>query len=914
MQMVFPLFAGLIIAFALQLLLTNLGIALGLTVIQWAPESDTVGQRDDREPRDREPDNSEPDNSELDDGEPRDSRRSHAVAAEESRESDQSSGAELTLPITHLAGVGVAFSLSTVLFAASFLATELSAIAQPLQGLVFGITLWAAYLLLFIWLSSTTLSGVVDSVLGTAVGGGRRLLSALRRTIAPPKDTDSQTPATDPAALRSIAAELSQVADFQAQLPRLLREQREILLAEICDRTSLSTDQATLVLDSLQSSPSSPSSSPSPPSSSPSPLSSLSSSSSSSPPSPAPSSSPPSSLNSLSRSSLLNADSVRDVLDQLGLPNGRQLLHTVLNRVDLSDWDIERLWTIVQSLQGNSSDGGSEGASSHAADQSSAPSFDIIHLDVEDYLLHTPAWSLQPDIFKEEFYERLYDPDATPELILEQLKRLDRSHFVNWLQERGDLTDERVEKIADQLTPIHHVVLDTVKAEHEKAKTEQAEKAARIQDEALESNSKVQIDDLSPETAKAFNEFHDKLIAYCRYTNLDKLTAESLADKVRSQLEEHQLLTEEGQFLPELSKNGAGHDPSDLLDLQAIEAVLARRQGMSTVRQTKLIDALQTTWQSYQPTSSDRTGLQNWHDDVSEKLNAYIQSVDWSAVSLEDVKPALLNLLNQSETGRPLDWETLQSKLSVPPDIQAELEDWLQQAWRQLSKPPRRWASRISHSAQSLADRLLKKLTQYLQYQDKSAFNPTQMAQDLTHLVNEGVRSLPNPLDRADLSFLKPLLDREAWQQTLEARRDMTAAEIQTVLESLESAWQTAIQSLKAWAGERWSDISEFLSFSENGDKKNPADRASEPSHEDGENALQAARRQIVSLIETTQEQLQAQALEVKKEIQRKTDAVRRQVAIAAWWLFISLLTSGVSAAAAGWLSVIYAHHFTLTP
>ena len=166
MELLFSLVAGLIIAFAFQLLLANLGIALGLTVLDFSPQ-------------------------------------------EKQTSSDEAS-ADITLPITHLLGFGVALSLSTVLFAAGLLTTEFSEIAAPRRGIIFGIIFWATYWLLFIWLSSTTLSTIADSLLGTALASGRRLVKAICRSAdSSPSESDEQT------ALVQLKEELSELAKAQ---------------------------------------------------------------------------------------------------------------------------------------------------------------------------------------------------------------------------------------------------------------------------------------------------------------------------------------------------------------------------------------------------------------------------------------------------------------------------------------------------------------------------------------------------------------------------------------------------------------------------------------------------------------------------------------------------------------------------
>ncbi|PSN20302.1 hypothetical protein C7271_02955 [filamentous cyanobacterium CCP5] len=201
---------------------------------------------------------------------------------------------------------------------------------------------------------------------------------------------------------------------------------------------------------------------------------------------------------------------------------------------------------------------------------------------------------------------------------------------------------------------------------------------------------------------------------------------------------------------------------------------------------------------------------------------------------------------------------------------------------QQFSGPPRRWAKRAGRSTQDFLSYLQTKLTQYLQFQDKSAFTPAQIAQDVADIVKSGLRFVPSFSGLAE-QIPDISLDQQAWKHALENRRDLTAAEIQQLLDWLDSAWQRATGQLVTWG----KDLYDQISF-------------------DPGQPIEAVRQQLIDLTEAVQAQLQAQATEVTAEVQRQANAVRRQVAIAAWWLFISLLGSAIAAGSAGWIAVIY--------
>jgi len=745
MNIVFSLIAGLLIAATVQLMLTNMGIAVGLTVLDWSPKSDRTNDS-----------------------------------------TPQAHDSELALPINHLLGLGLAISLSLVLFIASLLAVEFSQIAELRRGSILGVILWATYWLLFVWLSSTTLSGVVNSVLGTAIAAGRRLTNALKQAFRrqQPDFTD-----INQAMLRDLVTEVSQVAELQQYLPTLLAQQREQLVEDISDRTDLSPTEAESLIDDLGSRATAPASQSSSPSKSP-------------------------------------------LMAQLDLPSWQQLLRQVLDRVDLSDLDVETLWHQLQSLADRDDANAGEDAASDS----------VILVDAEDFVLNAPVWSFHPESLQETFYERLYDPEAAPEQIREQLDKLDRDHWVRWLQKRGDLASDRIETVADRLHQVRDAVIETLA-------------------------SSPAIVDFHP----ALEDAQEKLIAYCCYTNLDVLTPESLMEKMQSVRQEANL----PDSLPPKRVTQA--------NLAALTDILSRRQGITDEKQQALVETLQAEWCADERSESSDPALQQR---LADALKASLQSVDWSAVSLEDLKPELRNQLQSLDIRGELDWSALGDHLQVPTEVKTELVDWLQETGQKLSRAPRRWAKRAGRSTQSFAQSLSHEVIHYLRFQEKTAFQPQQIAQDLAHILKSALGTLPDLSDLPDISELGHALNFEALKAALENRRDMTIEDIQQILDWLESAWHQSIRQMSALPTTLWSEA-QIIARSEI-------------------ESLDAVRQRVVAQIVAAQQAMAARAAALKADLQRQADVARRQVAIAAWWLFLSLLSSGSAAAIAGWLAVRY--------
>ncbi len=481
MELIFSIAGGLVVALVFQLLLANFGVALGLTVLDWAPGGSGL---------------------------------SASQKSSDGESSSTTSSSEFSLPVTHLLGFGVVASLSIVIFAAALLSAEFSQILDPRRGVIFGLIFWATYWLLFIWLSSSTAMSVADSVLGSAIAGGRQLISAMKQVL-PTQESDLT--AAEQSLMKSLAAEISQIADVQQALPELLKQQKETLLAEIGDRTKLSSEQIANLLKEIE------------PAEHDSPKPTLSDS--------------PSVLTS-SRSPISKIQS--NVLSQLNLPDWKQVLGKVLDgQIDLSDLSVKGLWQQLPALSNSK-----EMEFAHKTIQQAA----------EAYLRHAPSWSLQPEALKEAFTEQIYDPKDIPEKILEQVSALDRDQFVGWLQERKDLGVERVEAIANQLSDIQTELVTSLSSDQETKESAEQESDLKIEKSA---------------ESKAIQA---KLIAYCRYTNLDILTPEGLTEKIQSQLQEHSMSTADNLSI----------------EIDAISDVLSRRNKITPEKKKSLIKALKS--------------------------------------------------------------------------------------------------------------------------------------------------------------------------------------------------------------------------------------------------------------------------------------------------------------------------------
>ncbi len=126
-QFFIALVSGILLAFAIQLLLTNFSVAAGISYLGNKSSSDD--------------------------------------------HNDQDGGGLSIRKITLGVGVWTLISVSIALFFACYLAVQLSLLTTPRLGAIISLVIWAAYFSLLVWVSSTTVGSLIGSVVQTATAG-----------------------------------------------------------------------------------------------------------------------------------------------------------------------------------------------------------------------------------------------------------------------------------------------------------------------------------------------------------------------------------------------------------------------------------------------------------------------------------------------------------------------------------------------------------------------------------------------------------------------------------------------------------------------------------------------------------------------------------------------------------------------
>ncbi len=979
-QVVAALIVGLLIAFTCQLLLTNLGLAVGITI--WGGQSWSRSK----------------DNAETE-GDGR--------SGDPEKESGSISAGTLSIA----AGLGLLLTVNGVLATACYAAVKFCGAVTAFSGAVLGLVIWSAYMLVMTWLSTSAANSLVAFVLSSAVSGLRQIFKALS-AVMQSLSGDAEASLT-PATAAELVHQETQAAIAQIDIPALIegyvdermppphrldslqpkfeetlaqsdlaRPEQQGFLPQV-DLSTFSqwvkdelgvvgeaaeaiaellhqawervTDNLPQSLQPLQDLFSTASAKDLTPEAVQTLLASIQQDSASVRPessSEIPLEAGQSSLNAESSGEAKESVTSADMVDHL-----RQMLR---QRVDLTDLDIQMIWSRVSPLlqdwlQGNASGLMSGGLSLDLGGQ-------VIREDVADYLRQVSPWRLSDDTLQQDFRDLLVDPEAAADQVLPQLKALGSEDFVRSLRERGDLVQEQIEDLAAKLDTIRQSAIASL-TELQASDSGQVDETANTESESEETN--VKGDAPTAQQREAIAEIQQKLENYLHYTSLSQMTHAAIAEKVETLVSESALTNKAlRQIRPELP-------------MVPLTEVLSRRQGLDSGQQDLLIQQVQTAWQHHAAVEARSDEAED--KPISPKVmlaieGALILTVSQliaKTVKAQDLIPKLMEPLketiNDPQTLRrslsQVNWPTLQKKAQIQLEAsEVQVEQATQQVQTALTdflKPPRRWALRRSAEVKTFWDSALE----YLAHSSPDQLSPEEIRHNLEWLwrssnqqlgqLGQGLGQLQDIQAAAAAEISS--FDWGALKKTVAQRKDLTADQIETIWQALElfaqqllaqadQARQQAQASLESWFSSISTILksSEYLAFDPSRLKtdlqallsNSPDISALQPlkllSAPEGIAAAvaqfaQDAFRQLLKA-QGVSETLLAQAEDLKDWVQERVAGVeqeirhrqaalqqaaleqlneaRKALAAAAWWLFAIAVTSATTAITAGVLAV----------
>jgi len=772
-QFFIALIAGLVLAFAFQLLLTNLSVAAGISYLGRSSDSDS-----------------------------------------DSHESGSLGGT--VKKIGTAVGIWTLLTVTVALFLACLLAVKLSLINSAGLGAIVGVVIWGAYFVLLVLFSSMTVGSLAGSVVSTAVSGFQAVFGTATAALGA-KAVNNQVVATAEAAAAAVRRELGSGLDpasvrdsiedyldnlrpagldmskIRSEFEKLVNDPELKELAgtgspvEVADRlrsidrgtfmnlvssrTDLSRRDVERVVGQLESVWQAV-------------VNQFQKRDSTSELVEYLRSTQPDAINS----SELNAKLDRlteEVRSQRNLVQSGQLgqapkqgsgpmnqalqfaftslMGTVMGRGDLSDLNVEKILGQLQSAKDKVSD-----TTKQLAQKVPGQSFNTIKADVENYLLNTYYWHFNRETLQTEFTDAIYDPEADPVTVQRQLEELDRAYFVEVLTQRSDLTPSRVAEIAEQLEAIRLSVLSTVRA-------------AAAQEQASDTRSRVE--------------------NYLRSTGKDELNPQGIERDFRLLLDDRE----------------AGFDALQSrlsqFDRNTLVSALAQRQDMTPEEAERIVSQLESTRDNV--LSSAREAQERVKGEalaVRDRVETYLRNTNKAELSPEGIKRDFRLLLDDPQAGssalrerlRHIDRDTLVQLLAQRQDMTPEEANRVVGQLDEVRYSVMHAPQIVAAKAKDQYDQVSTSIADYLRRTNLSELDPDGIQRDLKTLLDDpkqGTIALRQRLSQ---------VDRETLVQLLSQRGDLTEGQINQYIDQVQEAIRRIVRSPRRLASRTKRRVQDF--------------------------------------------------------------------------------------------------------
>ncbi|MEH2113381.1 MFS transporter [Nostoc sp.] len=834
--------AGVSMAFAFQLLLTNFSVAAGIS--SWEIDSDS---------------------------------------------DDDSEGLGKTIrKVQAKVGAWALITASIALFIASFLAVKLSLIESAFLGSIIGVVIWSIYFSLVIWLGSSAVGSLIGSISNTVTSGFQALLgtanagiganaakkqlvstaeditAAVRRELTSGFDSEGikntlqsslsslQLPKLDIKQIRTQFDQLLKDTDLQsvANSDLLQNVNRQTFVDLISSRTDLSKEDINGIADQFQDAW----------------QQALNRKN------------PTEQVINLLKSATpeeLNSEQLGERLQQLvtvGGGNGNGVIKqairyglsaaapAVLERVNLSNIDVNKITTQLQKLKEKVQDVDVDEITEQfkkfrdqTTEQVSAKLpislENAIKADVEDYILHSFPWHFNRITLVDEFKEVIYDVNADPTTVRRELEEINQEYFTNLLQQRDDLSEARVKEISEQMESDRLEVLETVKQAEAREKGQDFR--SRIED-YLRSTGK---EELNPEGIErdfakllddpqaGFEDLSSRFGQFDRDTFVQLLQqrqdiseeeannivsqlernrdnflnrarelqeqAKAKADELRQRVEDYLRNTNKDELNPEAIKREFRillDDPQagisllrsrlSQFDRDTLVQLLSQRQDLSEEQVNQTLDQLEAVRDSILQVPPQ---AKEQYEKTTKAIAEYLRNTNLEELDPEGIRADLEKLLDDPKAGAlalrdrlsNVDRETLVKLVSQRGDLSQEqvnqIIDRTQDAIGDIVRAPRRLAKRTAQQALDFEGNL----EEYLRNTNKEELNPEGIKRDLQLLLSSPRAGLGNLSDRASK------FDRSTIVALLSQREDISEEEANRIVDQIDSVRSSIVEQFQ---------------------------------------------------------------------------------------------------------------------
>ncbi len=846
------LIAGVILAFAIQFVLTNLSVAAGISYLGRSSDSDGTHQGN----------------------------------------GEASSFGGTIRKIGTAVGLWTLITVTIALAIASFLAVKLSlVILSPGLGAILGLVIWGAYFLLLVWVSSTTVGSLIGNVVNTATSGLQAVMGTATAAFGA-KAVSNQVVATAEAAAAAVRREIGGAIDpssirdniedylemvrppeldlnkIRGEFEKLLNNpqlkavagaadlrniDRDKFIGLVSDRTDISKRDANRIADTLYNVWQQVVSQQ--PGQAQDRMGELIEYLKTLKPGQSKTDELDAKLNTLIAEMRSQKQADQKVADKTSGPiqdtiqqGISALTGIVLGRADLSDFDVEKILNTLSKAKDKVSE---------QADKVGVPTpqpFSPVRADVENYLLNTQSWQLKADRIAQEFPNVIYDPAADPGTVRQEIERLSRQDFVNILQQRGLLTQTEIGRIADQLETIRQQMLVQVAANEEREIVLDLQRRvesyllvtpkSNLTPEGIEQNFKPLLADTDADYETRSRQLavidrQEMRAILLERNDIQPEEIDSILDQLERQrdqvLIESKSLAEQAQIQAEtlwlnlesylrntgkeeLNPDAIRGDIKRLLDdpqagVAALQARLSRfdrdtlvqllsqRQDLSQAEANQIIDTVEQSWQSIrQAPKAALDKAKEQYDSVTTTLADYLRNTGKDELNPEGIQRDLNRLFQNPREGvialrrrlSQVDRDTLVKLLSQRQDLSEEQVNQIinstQSSIREIAGAPRRLATRTQERVQNFQTYL----QEYLRGTGKDELNPEGIKRDVALLLHDPRVGMENLSER--LSHF----DRDTIIALLKIREDMSDAEAEQIADNIISVREQFVEQIRS--------------------------------------------------------------------------------------------------------------------
>ncbi len=836
------LISGIILAFAFQLVLTNLSVAAGISYLGRSSDSDS------------------------------------------SNDGGGDSVGGTFKKIGTAVGLWTLVSVTIALALACFLAVKLSlVILDPRLGAILGLVIWGAYFLLLMWVSTTTVGSLLGSVVNTATSGFQALMGTATAALGA-KAVNNQVVATAEAAANAMRREIGGAIDphsirdsvedyldmlrppemdikkMRSEFEKLLNDPklkdiagspdlrnigREKFLELVKSRTDLSKRDTNRIADTLysvwqqavgQQQPKQDN------------LGELMDYLKSLPPGQAKSEEINAKLEKILQEQKENKESTPGPIQRSVQQAISAITGIVLGRTDLSDIDVQKILSALSTAK----DKVGEQADKLGLPVPKQP-YSTIRADIENYLSNTYAWQLKDDAIAREFREVIYDPAANPGFVRGELEKISTNDFVNILQQRGLLTQREIHRIADRLEAVRQEVLVVVTAAEEREIVQDLQRRiesyllvtpkSEMTSEGIQKNFKPLLEDSDADyetLSRRLSQFdreemrqillsRNDIQYYEADIILDDLAKErdnvliqskSLGEQAKYQaetlwlnLESYLRNTGKEELNPDAIRGELKRlldDPQSgaialrarlsRFDRDTLIKLLSQRQDLSEYQANQILHTVEESWSNIRHAPqivADKAKEQ--YDTVTTTIADYLRATGKEELNPEAIQRDFNRLFENPKEGATairqrlsqIDRDTIVKLLSQRRDLSEEqvnqVIDSVQSSISNIIRTPRRFAIRTQQRAQTFQ----AYLEEYLRQTGKDELNPEGIKRDLQLLLHDprvGVESLSDRLSH---------LDRDSIIALLKLREDLSDSEAARIADSIIAVREQFVEQVR---------------------------------------------------------------------------------------------------------------------